>query len=156
MKSSIGIAALSIFLLASCAQMAAPPETLKQCDKPKDTKITVQDGVNPVVDQDPINVCAKNVKLTWYIDPSQRSLYEFRADSIVIHYDDGEFSNCKGKSNGGEIDPGNKDKIKCHDKNDKHGTAPKRKYKYDINIYAVGSPDNAPPVAQYDPIIAND
>ena len=154
MKSSIGIAALSIFLLASC-QTGGPERLAKQCEKPNDTMITVQDGVNPVVNQDPINVCTKNVKLTWYIDPTQKSLYEFRADSIAIYYDDGEFSNCKSKSNDGELD--GRDKIKCHDKNDKHRPgSPKRKYKYDINIYAVGSAPNAAPVATYDPQIFNE
>jgi hypothetical protein len=153
MKSSIAIAALSVFLLAGC--QSGGPEMLKQCDKPKDTKITVQDGAYPVVDQDPIYVCAQNVKVTWYIDPNQTSQYEFREDSIVITDPDGEFTNCKGKSNGGEVDPG-KSKIKCDDKNAKHGQPKRPPYKYSINIYAVGSPPNAAPVATYDPQIVND
>ncbi len=153
MKNRIGIAALSIFFLASC-QMGGPKMLAKQCEKPKDTMITVQDGTNAVVNQDPIYVCTKNIKLTWYLDPSQTSLYEFKDDSIVILYSDGEFTNCKGKGkDGGELD--GKDKIKCHDKNDLQGQ-PKRTYKYDIRIYAAGSPPNAAPVAKYDPSIMND
>src|SRR6266540_3689345 len=100
MKTSIGIAVLSMFLFASCAEMGGP-KMLKQCDKPKDTMITVQDGTNPYVDQDPIYVCAQNFKITWYVDSNQTAQYEFREDSIVITDPDGEFTNCKGKSNGG-------------------------------------------------------
>jgi len=154
MKSSIGIAALSIFLLASC-QTGGPQPLAKQCEKPKDTTISVQDGTYPVVDQDPIYVCAKNVKLTWVLNSSQTALYEFREDSIVIRDTDGEFSDCKGKGkSGGELD--GKDKIKCHDTNNKNGQPRRPPYKYDINIYAVGSAPNAAPVATYDPQIFNE
>jgi hypothetical protein len=146
MKNRIGIAALSIFLLASCAQQMGGPEAFKQCVKPKDTKITVQNVV-PVVDQDPIYVCARNVKLTWYLDPNQTSLYEFKSNSIVIHSNDGEFGGCT-------LD--DKTRITCHDNNNQQGQGNARDYKYDIKVYALGSAPNAAPVAKRDPSIMND
>jgi hypothetical protein len=146
MKNRIGIAALSIFFLASC-QMGGPKMLAKQCEKPKDTMITVQDGVYPVVDQDPIYVCGKNIKLTWYLNQNQTSLYEFKGDTIVIHSNDGEFGGCTlhGKTT-----------ITCQDNNNQQGQGNKRNYKYDIKVYAAGSAPNAAPVATYDPSIMND
>lgn len=150
------IAALAAITLAGCqTSQEGAPGIAKQCEAPKDTVITVQDGTNPVVDQDPINVCAKNVKITWVLNSTQTSMYEFRADSIVVRDNDAEFANCKGKGNGGDLD--GTSKIKCTDLNNKHGSgSPRRPYKYDIKIYRAGSSATDNPVATYDPSIVND
>lgn len=152
MKSTGLVAIVASFVLWGCAGTDGA-RIEKACDAPKDTMISVQDGSHVVVNQDPIYVCKQNIKITWYLDPSQASSYEFRDDSIVIKdpQNNNEFSNCKGQGNGGEVGP-NKDTIKCHDKKDKSG-AP-RSYKYDIRIYNRNG--GADPAATYDPNIVND
>ena len=152
MKST-GLAAIAVlFALGGCAGTDGA-RIEKACDAPKDTMISVQDGKYVVVNQDPIYVCKQNIKITWYLDPSQTSSYEFRDDSIVIKdpQNNDEFSNCKGQGNGGEVGQ-NKDTIKCHDKKDKSGAL--RSYKYDLRIYTKGSATG--PVYTYDPNIVND
>jgi hypothetical protein len=108
---------------------------LKQCEAPRDTTVTVTDTNYVTVNRDPIYVCKKNVKITWIIDPTQDSQYEFRPDSIVIASDpNNEFDNCKS-GNGGEMD--GRTKIKCTDNNNKQGD-PRRSYKYIIKVYSIG------------------
>jgi len=151
---SIGIAALCVFAFAGCAELeqSAVPTT---CAAPRDTVITVVNGYG-VVNQDPICVGGKNVKITWVLDRTQTSQYELREDSIIVQDNDGEFMNCKGSGNGGELD-GSKKKISCHDINNKHGQGlPARTYKYGIKVYSVGSALDAKPAAAYDPVIMND
>ena len=153
---SIGIAALCVFAFAGCAEVQeigiAPA-----CGTPRDTVITVVNGYAAAVNQDPICVGGKNVKITWVLDPTQASRYELREDSIVVTDPDGEFANCKGAGNGGEVD-GSKKKIKCNDINNKHDQQglPPRYYKYSIKVYGAGSALDAKPAAAYDPVIMND
>ena len=151
---SIGIAALCVFAFAGCAEIEQSA-VATTCDTPRDTVITVVNGY-AVVNQDPICVGRKNVKITWVLDSSQQSQYDLRDDSIVITDPDGEFANCKRTGGGGEVD-GSRKKIKCTDLNNKHGTGlPGRKYKYEVRVYSAGSALDAKPVAAYDPTIMND
>ena len=140
-----------VLLFAGCAelQQGAVP-----CEAPRETVIRVENGI-PKVDQEPIHVCKSDVKITWVLDSSQQSQYDLRGDSIVVTDPDGEFANCKGSGNGGELD-GSK-KIKCRDLNNKHGTGlPPRRYHYTIKVYSVGTALDEKPAATYDPTIMND
>src|SRR5207245_6262340 len=129
---------------------------LTTCEATRDTVITVVNVGYAVVNQDPICVGGKNVKITWVLDRTQTSQYELRDDSIIVQDNDGEFLNCKGQGKGGDVDASKK-KISCTDINNKHGQGlPARRYKYGIKVYGAGSALDAAPAAAYDTVIMND
>lgn len=137
------VVAASAVVLATCATTEEEKGLLGD---PRETKVTVIGGRYLVVDQEPIPVFDKNVRVRWQVDRTQQQKYRFPGDGIVINDPDNEFSDCKAEANGA--------KFSCHNKNAKKGVAPKpRYYKYSIRLVTT---DGSRPPERLDPTIMND
>ena len=151
MRYAIWLAALAV-ALSGCGMTSAPTEMAADCKRPADRIVDYIPGGRIVITpHEDIDVCDRNVVLTWELHRDAKARYEFHADSIEIRDPDNEFLNCKAGSPG-DLDAGKK-KIKCTDKNAKHGQpGGPRPYKYTIRVYEI---NGGSPVAEWDPIIAN-
>jgi len=137
----LGLIAAAAF---QCAAAAA------DCEFVRDTHVTVRDSKYIVLSQEPIVVCRTSQWIYWTLDANQP--YRFTANGVVITDPDGEFSNCTDKTG-----PGTREwsdlVFKCHDKNNKHGEAKPRYYKYRINLEI---PKKAGSGLWIDPLLMND
>lgn len=149
MEKTVFIAIACVFGLASCASM--DQEGLKvKCDLGPYT-VGLAGGKIVTVSQDPIPVLDKNQWICWQLDRNVAASYKFVDDSISIEDGDDEFTNCKKSNKNG--DKQGDTKIACHDKNNKHGDAKVRYYKYTITLEPR---DGKAGTKSYDPIIGND
>jgi hypothetical protein len=148
MRYAIWLVATAV-VIAGCST-SSQMQMASDCKRPADRIVDYSPGGSIIITPaEDIDVCESNVVLTWEIHDAIKNRYEFRADSIEIRDSDDEFMNCKAGSPG-DVDAGKK-KIKCTDKNAKHGQGGTRTYKYTIRIYE----QNSGWWTEKDPIIAN-
>ena len=146
MSSKLVIAALCVLAVSGCKTeyFGAP----LPCTTPPQGMVSVSGGMI-TVDPEHIVVCNSNVPITWRLDP--QAPYAFRADGIIIDYQDGEFDDCRPGKNGTASGAGKT--FVCLDLNKKHGTGGQRNYKYTVRL---DSTDGSPAPQDKDPWIVND
>ena len=133
MKKTLFVAAVTGLMLSACASHHAH---MRNAD-PLNTLVSIADGKQIVVSQEPIYFAKgmKDVRVTWHVSPDSK--YTFGKDGIVVAEAREELVDCRAAPDGMS--------FSCLNRHTKPG-----KYKYTVTL------NGTPAVAPLDPIMVND
>ena len=133
MKKTLLVALAGSLMLTACASHRSHAVKVD----PLVTNVTIVDGKQIVVDQEPIYFARdmQNVRVTWKLPADSK--YKFPKDGVVIKDAGEEITDCRPAQDGLS--------FSCLNRHTKPG-----KYKYTVRL------EGSPAIAPLDPVVVND